>query len=45
MPHYGDVQKAFGDAFLAEVTNGTYSADPVVATTAAAITTALSGGQ
>jgi len=45
MPHYNDVQKAFGDAFLLEVTNATYSADPVVAATAAAITTALSGGQ
>ncbi len=45
MPHYTDVQKAFGDAFLAEVTNGTFMADPVVTATAAAITTALSGGQ
>jgi len=45
MPHYTDVQKAFGDAFLAEVTNGTYSADPVVTATAAAITAALAGGQ
>jgi multiple sugar transport system substrate-binding protein len=45
MPHYGDVQKAFGDAFLLEVTNGTYSADPVVTATAAAVTTALGGGQ
>jgi multiple sugar transport system substrate-binding protein len=45
MAHYNDVQKAFGDAFLLEVTNGTFSADPVVTATAAAITTALSGGQ
>jgi multiple sugar transport system substrate-binding protein len=45
MPHYGDVQKAFGDEFLKQVTDGTYEADPVVAATAAAITTALSGGQ
>jgi len=44
MPHYPDVQKAFGDAFLAEVTNQTYSADPVVTATSTAITTALSGG-
>jgi multiple sugar transport system substrate-binding protein len=42
MPGYNDVQKAFGDAFTAEVTNGTFSADPVVAATATAITAALS---
>jgi multiple sugar transport system substrate-binding protein len=45
IPHFGDVTKAFGDAFLAEVTNGTYSADPVVSATAQAITTAVGGGQ
>jgi multiple sugar transport system substrate-binding protein len=44
IPHYSDVQKAFGDAFVAEITNGTYSADPVVTATAAAINTALGGG-
>lgn len=41
MAKYNDVQKAFGDAFTAEVTNGTFSADPVVTATAAAIKTAL----
>ena len=45
IPHYTDVLKAFGDAFTAEVTNGTYSADPVVTATATAITTAVGGGQ
>jgi multiple sugar transport system substrate-binding protein len=43
--HYNDVQSAFGNAFTAEITNGTYSADPVVAATATALNTALSGGQ
>jgi multiple sugar transport system substrate-binding protein len=38
---YNDVQKAFQDAFTAEVTNGTFSADPVIAATSTAITTAL----
>jgi multiple sugar transport system substrate-binding protein len=42
MNHYGDVQDAFTTAFTLEIQNGTYSADPVVAATAAAITTALS---
>jgi multiple sugar transport system substrate-binding protein len=37
MPLYGDVQKAFGDAFLKEITDKTYSADPVVAATKAKI--------
>lgn len=37
MPGYSDVLKAFGDAFVAEVTNETYSADPVVAATKAKI--------
>jgi multiple sugar transport system substrate-binding protein len=41
MPHYNDVQKAFQDAFTLEVSNATYSADPVVSATSAAITTAL----
>jgi multiple sugar transport system substrate-binding protein len=45
IPHYTDVQKAFQDAFTAEVTNGTFSADPVVTATAAALNTALGGGQ
>jgi multiple sugar transport system substrate-binding protein len=45
MPHYNDVQKAFSDAFTLEVSNATYSADPVVAATSAAITTALSASQ
>jgi multiple sugar transport system substrate-binding protein len=34
---FNDIQKAFNDAFLAEVTNGTYSADAVVAATKAKI--------
>jgi multiple sugar transport system substrate-binding protein len=42
MPGYVDVQKAFQDAFTAELTNQTYSADSVVTATAQAITTALS---
>jgi multiple sugar transport system substrate-binding protein len=33
MPGYPDVQKAFGDAFLKEITDGTYSADAVVTAT------------
>jgi multiple sugar transport system substrate-binding protein len=41
MPHYNDDHKAFGDAFTAEVTNGTFSADSVVTATSTAITTAL----
>jgi multiple sugar transport system substrate-binding protein len=41
MPGYNDVQKAFGDAFIAEITNGTFSADPVVTATKTAIDTAL----
>ena len=41
IPHYNDVQTAFGNAFTAEVTNGTFSADAVVTATAAAIKTAL----
>lgn len=38
---YNDVQKAFQDAFTAEVTNKTFSADPVVSATSTAITSAL----
>ena len=45
IPHYTDVTTAFQNAFTAEVTNGTYSADPVVAATGTAITTAVGGGQ
>ncbi|HUQ42830.1 MAG TPA: extracellular solute-binding protein [Candidatus Limnocylindria bacterium] len=41
MPSYNDVQKAFQDAFTAEVTNETYSADAVVTATKAAIDKAL----
>lgn len=37
MKGYGDVQKAFQDAFVAEITNETYSADAVVAATKAKI--------
>ena len=42
MPGYPDVLKAFGDAFLKQVTDKTYDAGPVVDATKAAITTALS---
>jgi multiple sugar transport system substrate-binding protein len=45
IPHYTDVTKAFQDAFTQEVTNGTFSADPVVTATAAALKTAMGGGQ
>ncbi|HEV8404039.1 MAG TPA: extracellular solute-binding protein [Candidatus Limnocylindrales bacterium] len=41
MPGYVDVQKAFQDAFTAQVTKKTYDAGPVVTATAAAITKAL----
>ncbi|NJD28671.1 MAG: extracellular solute-binding protein [Chloroflexi bacterium] len=34
MPGYNDVQKAFQDAMVAEITGGSYSADPVVSATA-----------
>lgn len=37
MKGYGDVQKAFQDAFTAEITNGTFLADPVVSATKAKI--------
>ena len=41
MPGYPDVQKAFADAFLKQVTDKTYSAAPVVAATKAKITEVL----
>jgi multiple sugar transport system substrate-binding protein len=42
MPGYNAVQDAFSKAFTVEITNKTFSADPVVSATATAITTALS---
>jgi multiple sugar transport system substrate-binding protein len=42
MKNYNDVQKAFGDAFTAEIQNKTYSADAVIAATKTAIDKALS---
>jgi multiple sugar transport system substrate-binding protein len=42
MPGYADVQKAFQDAFTAEITNETYSADAVVAATKAKVEEVLS---
>ncbi len=41
MPHWDAVQKAFQDAMTKEIQGKTFSADPVVAATAAAITAAL----
>jgi hypothetical protein len=41
MPGYVDVQKAFQDAFTAQIQNKTYDAGPVVEATKAAITKAL----
>jgi multiple sugar transport system substrate-binding protein len=41
MPGYPDVLKAFGDAFLKQVTDKKYDAGPVVDATKAAITSAL----
>jgi multiple sugar transport system substrate-binding protein len=41
MPGYPDVQKAFADAFLKQVTDKTYDAAPVVAATKAKITEVL----
>lgn len=41
MPGYVDVQKAFQDAFTAQIQGGTYDAGPVVAATKAAIEKAL----
>ena len=42
MPGYADVQKAFQDAFTAQIQGKTYDAAPVVAATKAAIAKALS---
>jgi ABC-type glycerol-3-phosphate transport system substrate-binding protein len=42
MPAYPDVLKAFGDAFLKQVTDKKYDAAPVVAATKSAIEQALS---
>jgi multiple sugar transport system substrate-binding protein len=42
MKGYGDVQKAFQDAFTLEIQNGTFNAAPVVEATKNAINTALS---
>jgi multiple sugar transport system substrate-binding protein len=42
MPAYPDVLKAFGDAFLKQVTDKTYDAAKVIAATKAAIDSALS---
>jgi multiple sugar transport system substrate-binding protein len=44
MPGYPDVQKAFADAFLKQVTDKTYDAAPVVAATKAKITEVLAAG-
>ena len=41
MPGYSDVQKAFQDAFTAQIQNKTYDAGPVVTATKAAIDKAL----
>ena len=41
MPGYVDVQKAFQDAFTAQIQDKTYDAGPVVAATKAAIDKAL----
>jgi multiple sugar transport system substrate-binding protein len=41
MPGYPDVQKAFGDAFLKQITDKTWDAAPVVAATKAKITEVL----
>jgi hypothetical protein len=41
MPGYPTVLKAFGDAFLKQVTDKSYDAGPVVDATKAAITSAL----
>ena len=44
MPGYNDVQKAFQDAFTAQIQKKTYDASAVVAATKAAIDKALNGG-
>jgi multiple sugar transport system substrate-binding protein len=41
MKGYADVQKAFQDAFTKEIQNKTFSADPVIAATKAAVDAAL----
>jgi multiple sugar transport system substrate-binding protein len=41
MKNYGDVQKAFQDAFTKEIQDKTYNADPVIAATKAAVDAAL----
>ena len=41
MKNYGDVQKAFQDAFTKEIQDKTYKADPVIAATKAAVDAAL----
>ena len=41
MPGYNDVQKAFQDAFTAQIQSKTYDATPVVDATKAAIDKAL----
>ena len=43
MPGYNDVQKAFQDAFTAQIQGKTFSADPVITATKAAIDKALAG--
>jgi multiple sugar transport system substrate-binding protein len=43
MKNYGDVQKAFQDAFTKEIQDKTYSADKVIAATKAAVDAALAG--
>jgi multiple sugar transport system substrate-binding protein len=43
MKGYADVQKAFQDAFTAEIQGKTYSADKVIAATKAAVDKALAG--
>lgn len=43
MKNYGDVQKAFQDAFTKEIQNKTFSADAVIAATKTAVDAALAG--
>jgi multiple sugar transport system substrate-binding protein len=43
MKNYGDVQKAFQDAFTKEIQGKTYSADAVISATKAAVDAALAG--
>jgi multiple sugar transport system substrate-binding protein len=43
MKNYGDVQKAFQDAFTKEIQDKTYSADKVIEATKAAVDAALAG--